>query len=96
MLDRRSPMRSILRSLERRVSWEGYPSHWPDDARSWPSIARAERAKRKKSPTYYWVDIRTRCCDSLGFWPAPVELHFRRAVRQLEQGDCLSQRICIR
>jgi hypothetical protein len=42
--------------------------------------------------TYYWEEMRTRWRDSLGRWPAPVEVHVRLAVRQLEHGHSLSQR----
>lgn len=42
---------------------------------------------------HYWVDIRTRCLGSFGFWPRPEELHALLDVVQLEQGDSLLQRI---
>lgn len=45
---------------------------------------------------YYWLEIRTLWRGSLAFWPRPVELHDLWAVRQLEHGDSLSQRICRR
>lgn len=44
--------------------------------------------------TDYCVEIKTLWRCSLGFWPAPVELQTRLAIRQLEHGDSLSQRIC--
>lgn len=43
--------------------------------------------------TDYCVDINTLCLASLGFWPAPVELQIRFAMRQFEHGDSLSHRI---
>lgn len=52
-----------------------------------------KNAQRGFFSTYYWLEIRTRCRGSLGFCPAPVELHIRLAMRQFEQGESLSQRI---
>lgn len=43
--------------------------------------------------TDYCVEINTLWRCSLGFCPAPVELQTRLAIRQLEHGDSLSQRI---
>jgi hypothetical protein len=43
--------------------------------------------------TNYWDEIRTRCRDSLGLWPTPVDVQDLLAMRQLEQGQSLSQRI---
>lgn len=43
--------------------------------------------------TNYCVEINTLWRCSLGFCPAPVELQTRLAIRQLEHGDSLSQRI---
>jgi hypothetical protein len=43
--------------------------------------------------SYYWLEMRTRWRGSLGFWPRPRELQLLCAIRQLEHGDSLSQRI---
>lgn len=48
---------------------------------------------RQEGLSYYCEDMRTRWRGSLGRWPAPVDVHGRLAVRQLEQGQSLSQRI---
>lgn len=56
-------------------------------------MVRSEKGRTAKGSTDYCVDIKTLCLASLGFWPAPVELHWRFAIRQLEHGDSLSQRI---
>lgn len=49
--------------------------------------------KEELRKTDYCVEIKTLCLASLGFCPAPVELHTRFAIRQFEHGDSLSQRI---
>lgn len=43
--------------------------------------------------TNYWDEIRTRCRGSLALWPTPVDVQDLLAMRQLEQGQSLSQRI---
>lgn len=56
-------------------------------------IENAMRLGKVTARTYYCVDINTLCFASRGFWPTPVELHIRLAIRQLAHGDSLSQRI---
>lgn len=53
----------------------------------------AIQIEKDDKETDYCVDIKTLCLASRGFWPAPVELQTRFAIRQLEHGDSLSQRI---
>ncbi len=59
----------------------------------WLTLGAAGEGKDPWAETDYWWDMRTLCLASFGFCPMPVELHPRWAMRQLEQGDSLSQRI---
>lgn len=43
--------------------------------------------------TDYCDEIKTRCRGSLDLWPMPVDVQVRLAMRQLEHGYSLSQRI---
>ena len=54
---------------------------------------KTRRVQRRRVETYYCEEMRTRWRGSLGRWQEPVDVQESLAVRQLEHGQSLSQRI---